>query len=334
LSGQESDIGFSFTSMLLVKTSSEGGVQKKVSDFGSLGTLSGGYLVKISDGYIIAGTQYDGADLQVLVSKFKVDLTRSWTRVYGKTTHAETVGGIETTAGGDLIIAASSSPETSTEADPFYLKIKTSDGTLLDSNTVEVPNIGRFQPRSIARNGNLFAVSGYRVDISIPISFAATINENLDGLVEYNGSLSSGNGTGAILAGTNGGFLHVDGLETQVVRQAFVETLDQNAEVIANFEQFSDLTDSGFLGACRATSGKYVAVGWGTNNLGVDSRGIATLLSSDLSTEETYEYSQTGKYIELTAASNTSDGGFVLAGAYDNGKEILLVKLNAAFKLE
>jgi len=127
--------------------------------------------------------------------------------------------------------------------------------------------------------------------------------------------------------------VRIDGFSTQLIRQAYIESLDGNGDQTARFDQFSEIANTGFLGGARASNGKYVACGWASDQDFNEYWGIAALLTNTLGTEETYQYSQLGKRIELTAANTTSDGGYILAGTYDNGKEILMIKLNNLFRL-
>lgn len=332
ISGYTSDQNFLFNNLFMVKTSITGSVEKKVTDFGTFNSTSGGQMIKVNDGYIIIGSEYTGDDNQVLVCKMRTDLTRAWTKSFGKTDRSEVAGDLLQAATGDIIVAATKGIPGDMD-DPFFLKVRASDGMLLDSQTINIVNNGRFSPKSIARNGNLIGVLGYNFGISIPFPFFMKIDQDFSALVPYKSLSSIGNGTGVIVQGTGDGFVRIDGSSTQLVRQAYIESLDGNGEQTARFDQFSEISNTGFLGGARTSNGKYVGCGWAADENFAERWGIAALLTNTLGTEETYQYSQLGKAVELTAANTVSDGGFILAGIYDNGKEILLIKLNDRFKL-
>jgi len=332
ISGYTNDQNFLFNSLFLVKTSITGSVEKKVTDFGTFNSTSGGHLIKVNDGYIITGSEYTGSDNQVLVCKLRTDLTRAWTKSFGKPNFNEVAGDLVLSASGDIIVAASNGAPGGMD-DPFFLKIRASDGMMLDSQTIDITNNGRFAPKSITRNGNTYGILGYNFGISIPFPFFMKIDGNFSALVPYKSLSSLGNATGRIVQGNSDGFVRIDGFSTQLIRQAYIESLDGNGDQTARFDQFSEIANTGFLGGARASNGKYVACGWASDQDFNEYWGIAALLTNTLGTEETYQYSQLGKRIELTAANTTSDGGYILAGTYDNGKEILMIKLNNLFRL-
>jgi hypothetical protein len=305
----------------VAKTDKDGIVLKKLTDFTNFGLNSGGKLLKATDAYYLIGTEYTNK-YQVLVSKIKPDLSVVWTKTYGNPQLSEFGEDIALSTSGDLIVCASG------DKDPFFLKIRASDGVMLDSQTVDITNNGIFYPASMTKTGNAYTIMGYNFGISIAIPFVMKVDENFNTIIPYKGLQDAGNGTGEIFTDGSDGFVVIDGASTQLERQAFVVKLNGNGDKTARFDQRTDLPETGFLGGSRSNSGKYLACGWAAQVLGDDSFGIATLLGSDLSTEHDYEYKAPGLFIEFTAAAPVSDGGYVLAGAYNNGKELLLVRLN------
>jgi hypothetical protein len=329
ISGVAENSTFTFSELFVVKTNKAGTVTKIQNNFGNFGSIRVGYLVKGSNAYYLIGTEEDGPDSQIILVKINTDLTIAWAKEIGLSTTLEVANSAAITPNGDLLVAGAKSSG-SGPYDPFFLKIGAANGNIIDSATINIINSGSFLPASITRSGTSYGVMGYNLGVSLPFNFFMKIDENLNALIPYKTQPDLGNYAGVILPSSNDGFILSTGVSAQLERQAYISSLNGNGDQIARFDQFLSIPESGFLSGCAAHS-KYVACGWGAQVLGTDQFGIAALLSSSLSTEATYEYSQNGILTELTACNPASDGGFILAGAYNNGKEILLVKLNSNF---
>ena len=329
VSGYATSTNFSSNNLFVVKTSKSGAVEKKATNFGVNGDLTGGKLIKVSDGYVLAGTK-DGES--VFVCKIKPDLTVSWNKTISKAGHKHTGRAIAATSSGDIIVAGTNGIDSGAD-DPFFAKLSASNGMLVDSQTINITNSGRFFPESICRNGNAFGVLGYNFGLSIPATFFMKIDENLNALIQFVNQPSFGNGSGAIVQGNGEGYMIIDGLSAQLSRQAYVSAIDGNGQNASTFDQFIELPESGFRGGGRTADGKTIAVGWGAQELGVDLFGIAALIDVGLNTIGTYTYAPNSIMAELTAAAPASDDGFLLAGRSKDNTQIVLIKLNEMFKI-
>jgi len=332
ISGQLDDANFTFSSVFVIKTSKMGSVEKKITDFGAFGDIIGGKLIRIQDGYVITGSEGGGGASQIFVSRLKTDLTVMWAKTFGIAARDEKAGDLLLNTKGEIMVAGNNGNFTSNY--PFLLKIRADNGSLIDSTTITITGFGRYFPVSMVQNGTAIGIMGYNFGISIPFPFFMKIDENLKPLIAYKGLEDIGGGTGVLVQGAGEGFVIIDGVVTQLKRQAYVSGINGNGEKTGKFDQFAQLQESGFLGGARHTNGKYIACGWGGIMLGTDYFGEAALLSPSLAFEKMYESKATGKTIEFTAANSVSDGGYILAGSYDNAKEIILIKLNDQFKLQ
>ncbi|MDZ4710502.1 MAG: hypothetical protein SH818_19035 [Saprospiraceae bacterium] len=332
ISGQMYDVNF-FSTIFIIKTSKTGSFEKKITSFGNnFGEILGGKLIRISDGYLIEGSEGGGGASQIFAAKLRPDLTIAWAKTYGIASRDEKGGDLILSSKGELIVAGNNGTFTSNF--PFLLRINTDNGNLLDSATITNPIFGRYFPVSMILNGTSIGIMGYNFGISIPIPFFMKIDEMLKPLIAYKRLEDIGGGTGVLVPGAGDGFVIIDGIVTQLKRQAYVTSINGNGDKIGKFDQFPLLAESGFLGGARHTNGKYIACGWGGQTLGVDYFGEVALLTASLSVETTYEFKESNKSIEFTAANSVSDGGYLLAGSYNNAKEIILVKLNNQFKLQ
>lgn len=329
ISGYATNTNFTFSNMFVVKTSKAGTVEKKATNFGVLGSVSGGKLIKLNDGYVIVGTQDQE---EVVVCKLKPDLSVAWTKTIGKSGHRKFAGGVATTASGDIIVAASNGVDSGLD-NPFFIKLRSDNGILLDSQTVDVNGFGRYFTESICRNGSNFGVIGYNYGISISSPFFMKIDENFNALIPFVNQPNVGNNSGVIVQGAGEGFMIFDGVSAQLSRQAYISAIDGNGQNANTLDQFIEIPESGFLGGDRTADGKYIAVGWGAQELGMDLFGIAALIDAGLNTTATYTYSPNAVKAELTAAAPVSDGGFVLAGRAKDNTQIVLIKLNEMFKI-
>lgn len=332
VSGQMYDANF-FSSIFIIKTSKTGSFEKKITSFGNnFGEILGGKLIKVSDGYFIEGTEGGGGFNQIFAAKITPDLTVSWAKTYGVNGRDEKGGDLILSSKGELIVAGNNGTFTSNF--PFFLRINTANGNLIDSTTISNPAFGRYFPVSMVQNGTSIGVMGYNFGISIPLPFFMKIDELLKPIVLFKNLEGAGGGTGVLVPGDGDGFVVMDGIVTQTKRQAFVSSINGNGEKIGKFDQFPLLAESGFLGGAKHVNGKYLACGWGGQILGSDYFGEAALLSPSLGFETMHEYKAVGKTVEFTAGNSASDGGYLIAGSYDNAKEIILIKLNNQFKLQ
>ncbi len=331
ISGQMYDANF-FGNIFIIKRSITGDHVQIVTSFGNnFGEIIGGKLIRVTDGYFIVGSEGGGGSSQIFAAKLRTDLTLAWPKSYGIIGRDEKGGDLILNSRGELIVAGNNG--TFTTSFPLLLRINADNGNLIDSATITNSGFGRYFPVSMIRNGSAIGIMGYNFGISIPFPFFMKINENIKPLIAYKSLEDVGGGSGVLVQVTTNGFVIIDGTVTQTLRRSYVSSIDSNGVKIGKFDQFPLLAESGFLGGAKHTNGKYIAVGWGGQTLGGVYFGEAALLTSSLAMEQLYESKQATKTIEFTAANSTSDGGYILAGSYDNGKEIILVKLNSQFKL-
>lgn len=321
---------FNFTQLFVTRLSPSGAKQGTVTNFGLNGASSGGRMIRTSDGkYALVGTDFDSGDTSLVVIKLNTDLTVAWKRVYGKPGKIEYGTDIVETADGNLVAAGSANSEF--REDPFFVKLRLSDGQQLDSNTVVFSGFGRYRPTALARNGNTFAVTGYNAGLSVPLPFFLKIDANLNDLVNVSLSTTGGRNGGLEANGTDG-FLMADGTETQTASKAYLLKLSGNGDEAGTFNEFEDAQYSGLSTIVRTTNGSYLIGGWQGPLGSADGVASAALVSPTFVTQHSYTFPNTSTNTYFRAGATTADGGFVLAGIYGTN-EVLVVKLDAELML-
>jgi hypothetical protein len=330
VSGTTVNINNSIEKLFIVKTSITGSVEKVKTDFNFLGNLYGGKLIRTTDDhYAIVGREYTGSDYRIVVVKLKPDLSIVWNKFYTYSVSGNEDRGHALVEAGDGSYIVAASTTDGTKEVPYFVKVRADNGAETANKRIDFANPGIYRPVSITRNGNSYGILGYNFGISIPPPFFLKLDQNLGALI--NNPLNElGNGDGEIVANSTDGFAICSGVSSQLLQEAYVLDLTGNG-VETRFDLFSSAAKSGCYGLSRSSSGQFVPAGWTAVSSNSNAVAAAALLSSSYSTQFSYTHSEEPS--SFRASSPVSDGGFVFAGSFGTGEEVLLVKLDKELKL-